>query len=89
MFESSDVVVVVDKATTFTPLLQTSFFLEITHVYFLFAYTTTCPFVEHEELVTGWVALVAEATGRSAEITLNVRSASEIRFFIAALSLKL
>jgi hypothetical protein len=45
--------------------------------------------VEHEELVTGWVALVAEATGRSAEITLNVRSASEIRFFIAALSLKL
>jgi hypothetical protein len=51
--EFNDVVVVVGRALTFTPALHISFLLESTHVYFMFEYTTTCPFVEHEELVTG------------------------------------
>ena len=82
-------VVVVGKALTFTPALQTSFFPESTQVYFMFEYTTTCPFVTQEELAAGWEALVALATGRSAEITLNAKSATTIRFFIATWLLRL
>lgn len=82
--ESNDVVVVVGRALTLIPALQTSFLLEITHVYFIFEYTTTCAFVEHEELVTGWVALVAVAMGKKIDATMNESSARMLRFFKVA-----
>ncbi len=50
----------------------------------MFEYTTTCPLVEHGELVTGWVALVAVAMGKKIDATMNASNAKMLRFFIVA-----
>ena len=77
-------VVVVGKALTFTPALQTSFFPESTQVYFMFEYTTTCPFVTQEEFAAGFVALVAVAIGKKIDALMNASSAKILLFFIVA-----
>jgi hypothetical protein len=48
----------------------------------MFEYSTTCPLVVQEELVTGRVALVAVATGRTEEKIPMVRRRRLIFFFI-------
>ena len=78
------VVVVVGKTLTFTPALQTSFFPESTQVYFMFEYTTTCPFVTQEEFAAGFVALVAVAIGKKIDALMNASSAKILLFFIVA-----
>ena len=78
------VVVVVGKTLTFTPALQTSLLPESTQVYFIFEYTTTCPFVAQEVFAAGFVALVAVAIGSTAERRLKLRRMRPSLFFIFA-----
>jgi len=78
------VVVVVGKTLTFTPALQTSLLPESTQVYFIFEYTTTCPFVAQEVFAAGFVALVAVAIGKKIDALMNASSAKILLFFIVA-----
>jgi len=76
------VVVVVGKTLTFTPALQTSLLPESTQVYFIFEYTTTCPFVAQEVFAAGFVALVAVAIGKKIDALMNASSA---KYFYSSL----